>query len=388
MADDLTAKAASPTRRTGRRLPRISFLSAATVVVAVAAAALGGYLLIAEDPLGGEPVARVKVAVSSPAGGGDDEPRQDAASAMRSSLDPDMQDDGRPLPDTIGAGLVIRDPESLSVVGGPSAGSDMVVPALVESSPYGPLPTVAPDGLRPAVAYGRAGAAPAGGKPRIAIVVTGMGLSTTATESAIAELPADVTFAFAPYGREVERLVARARQDGHEIMLQVPLEPYDYPDNDPGPHTLLTGLSAEQNRDRLHWVMSRFGGYVGVTNYMGGRFTASEETLRPVLGELRDRGLVYADDGSSTRSLAPDIARDIALPFAQADLMIDAEPDRESVRAALEELRERAMGEGLAIGMASGLPASIEEIARWSSSLEEAGIQLVPITAAVSGGET
>ena len=51
-------------------------------------------------------------------------------------------------------------------------------------------------------------------------------------------------------------------------LAQVPMEPYDYPDNDPGPQTLLTSLGAEQNVDRLHWHLSRFQGYVGIANFM------------------------------------------------------------------------------------------------------------------------
>ena len=34
-------------------------------------------------------------------------------------------------------------------------------------------------------------------------------------------------------------MVARAREAGHEVLLEVPMEPFDYPDNDPGPQTLL-----------------------------------------------------------------------------------------------------------------------------------------------------
>ena len=113
-----------------------------------------------------------------------------------------------------------------------------------------------------------------------------------------------MTFAFAPYGTDLERWVTRARGEGHEVLLQVAMEPFDYPDNDPGPQTLLTSLSAEQNIDRLHWFMSRFQGYVGVANFMGTRFTATEQALSPVLREVAKRGLIYFDDGSSPRSLA------------------------------------------------------------------------------------
>ena len=105
------------------------------------------------------------------------------------------------------------------------------------------------------------------------------------------------------------------------MLLQAPMEPFDYPDNDPGPQTLLTSLSADQNIDRLHWLMSRFQGYVGIVNYMGARFTATEQALAPVLKEAAQRGLIYVDDGSSPRSLAGQIAGANNLPFAKAEVV-------------------------------------------------------------------
>ena len=116
--------------------------------------------------------------------------------------------------------------------------------------------------------------------PRIALIVGGLGVSASATADAIAKLPGAVTLGFVPYGTDVAALAARARDGGHEILLQVPMEPFDYPDNDPGPQTLLTSLTPQQNIDRLYWLMSRFQGYVGLTNTMGARFTASEPCVR------------------------------------------------------------------------------------------------------------
>ena len=168
----------------------------------------------------------------------------------------------------------------------------------------------------------------------------------------------------------------------------MPLEPYDYPDNDPGPHTLLTGLSVDQNRDRLHWVMSRFTGYVGIVNYMGARFTASDQSLRPMLGELRDRGLIYVDDGSSSRSVAGRIASEVGLPFAKADIVVDAVPARADIDAQLARLEDIARQKGVAVGVASGLPIAIDAIDAWADGLQGKGIVLIPASAAASGGET
>jgi uncharacterized protein len=160
---------------------------------------------------------------------------------------------------------------------------------LVETTPQGPIPKIAANGMRPAEAYAQP-VRPIPGRPdapRIALVVGGLGVSANITGDAISKLPGAVTLAFMPYSYDVDHLAGRARRAGHEILLQAPMEPFNYPDNDSGPQTLLTTLSAEQNLERLYWLMSRFQGYVGITGAMGARFTASEQAFRADLARNR-----------------------------------------------------------------------------------------------------
>ena len=147
--------------------------------------------------------------------------------------------------------------------------------------------------------------------------------SPTGTTSAIQTLPGPVTLAFAPYGKNLGAAVGTARATGHEILLEVPLEPFDYPDSDPGPDTLLTGQAPRDNLDKLYNVMGKFGGYVGIINHMGARFTASAQDFGPVMEELGARGLGYVDDGSSNRSVAPQLAAANQVEFGKADLALD-----------------------------------------------------------------
>lgn len=254
---------------------------------------------------------------------------------------------------------------------------------LLERSSHGAIPRMAPDGARPADVYARPLKPLPGRKngPRIAIVLAGLGVSASATEQAIEKLPGPVTLAFKPYGSDVDRLATRARADGHEVLLQVPMEPFDYPDNDPGPQTLLTSLNGEQNRDRLHWLMSRFQGYVGIANFMGARFTASEPSMVPLLKETAKRGLIYVDDGSSPRSLAGQIAGANNLPFVKAEIALDAVPTPSHIDRALTRLEAMAREYGTAVGIASVQPASVERIARWAKAAESRGFVLVPISA-------
>ncbi|HHY51386.1 MAG TPA: divergent polysaccharide deacetylase family protein, partial [Alphaproteobacteria bacterium] len=225
------------------------------------------------------------------------------------------------------------------------------------------------------------GPAAAAGRPLVAIVVTGLGISVNGTLDAIARLPDAVTLAFAPYGKTLERTVGAARAEGHEIFLEVPLEPFDYPDNDPGPDTLLTGQAPRDNMDRLYRVMGKFAGYAGLINNMGARFTASGADFGPMMEELGARGLAYLDDGSSNRSLAPPLAEANGVPFARVDLMIDASPVRAAILAQLTALEDTARQQGRAIGLATALPVSVEAIAEWARAAEERGILLVPVSA-------
>jgi len=243
---------------------------------------------------------------------------------------------------------------------------------------------MASDGLKPFTAYAaEADRAKAAKMPVVAIVVGGLGVGAAKTTDAIMKLPAAVTLAFTPYGSDPTKLAERARAQRHEILLQIPMEPYDYPDNDPGPQTLLTTLAPEQNLDRLYWHLSRFQGYAGIANFMGARFTVTDAVMQPIVREASKRGLGYFDDGTALRSVAPSLAAGQAMPFAKADISIDAVPTAVEIDRALSKLEALAKERGLAVGVASALPISIERIGVWTKALESHGIMLVPLTTAM-----
>jgi hypothetical protein len=252
-----------------------------------------------------------------------------------------------------------------------------------EITPHGPIPKIAADGTRPADAFARP-VQPLPGRPdapRIALIVGGLGVSGNVTNDAIAKLPGAVTLGFVPYGSDAQALVARARKSGHEVLLGVPMEPFDYPDNDPGPQTLLTSLTPQQNIDRLYWLMSRFQGYVGLINTMGARFTGSEPSFGPILREIAKRGMIFVDDGSNPRSVSARISSANNLPFARADVVLDSVPTPDEIDHALGRLEILAREHTIAVGIAAALPVSIDHIAKWAKAAESRGLLLVPITA-------
>jgi uncharacterized protein len=265
---------------------------------------------------------------------------------------------------------------------------EVPLPELVEESQYGPLPKIAPDGRRPIDMYARpsryaSAAAAASAPPRVAILVTGLGLPGGPTSDVIEGLPAPISVAYGAYGRNLQDGVISARADGHEVLLQIPLEPNNYPTEDPGPHTLLTSLPPEENMKRLQWLMSRYTGYVGVTNHMGAKFESATDSLVPVFEELKRRGLLYVDDGSTQESPASKAAAAIGLDYSLVTVQIDGGQSAAEIEKQLAKLEEAAKQQGTAIGVVRLKPAAAKQLAAWASKLEGKGLVLVPVSAAV-----
>lgn len=253
---------------------------------------------------------------------------------------------------------------------------------LIEKTPEGNLPIVGPDGLRPMEQYARPWSGARG--TRIAIVVGGLGLSQTGTQTAINTLPPEVTLAFAATGNSLPRWMQQARRNGHEILVQLPMESFDYPSNNPGPSTLVTDATVKENIANLHEAMGKITNYTGVMNYLGGRFLSDANALEPVLRDIAGRGLLFLDDGSSAQSLTEKIAKPLQLPHGFADLTLDTQLDKLEILKKLDELERVAQRKGFAIGSASAFDESIEAIQQWVGEAGNRGIEIVGVSALVN----
>ncbi|BCH57821.1 hypothetical protein RvVAR0630_04450 [Agrobacterium vitis] len=277
-----------------------------------------------------------------------------------------------------------RDGSGPALVATPHVGQDARVatmpnPDLLEDSPEGKIPVTGRDGLRPVEQYARPWSGAHG--TRVAIVVSGLGLSQTGTQRAIKHLPEQVTLAFAASGNSLSRWMQEARRGGHEILLQVPLEPVGYPANDPGRGTLQVGRAASDNLRDLHKAMASMTNYTGLMNYMGGRFLSDSGAMDPVMRDIAARGLLFLDDGSSARSLTATFAKAMNMPFSVADLQLDDQIQEQAILKRLDELERIARRNGSAIGVASAFDESVNAIAKWAEGAKARGIEIVGVSA-------
>lgn len=237
--------------------------------------------------------------------------------------------------------------------------------------PSGPLPVIAPNGKTPSEAYARPFTP--NGRPKVALVIGGLGLNAAATRQAIETLPPEITLSFVPYADGLQGWIDLARAAGHEVLLEAPMEPHDYPENDPGPYTLLADAPGPETVKKLEWVLSRATGYFGVTNYLGSRFMTSDAGMTAFLGALRGRGLAFVDDGQA--------AGRGGAGRASALRIIDEQLSGEAIDQQLLAVEAGALQHGQALGSGFAYPVTLSQVAKWAESVESRGYQLAPASA-------
>ncbi|WP_209016928.1 divergent polysaccharide deacetylase family protein [Roseibium aggregatum] len=377
-SEDLTA----PLGMGKRRLVRLPFGLIGAGLLSVLATTILVWIVVVDDPYGGEPVAVLPLdAIVEGVTSQDIEVVE-----IRPGIGEDLGPNLRP-----GSDKDLLGPRYEMVQRPDGRGPEEPVTELsinpdtrvIERTDVGFLPKISDAGVRPLDAYSRPVVREFTSIPKIAVIVNGLGLSETGTQNAIDRLPPDVTFALAPYGQDLDLWMQQARTKGHELLLQLPLEPFDFPDNDPGPHTLLVSLRPDEMVNRLSFLLTRATNYVGTIADMGARFTSTKPSMDFLLGKLKERGLMFIDNGTSSRSIASEAANESRTPFSGVDVVLDEVPKEDSIDAKLLQLEGVARTRGVAVAAGSALPVTVRQLEKWVRDLEERGLQLVPISATI-----
>jgi len=293
-------------------------------------------------------------------------------------------------------GVRIIDVSKLPAAPSPEIGKDMPTadsqalpkapfPDLVEKSSFGPLPKRGRKGRAPWLAYARP-VPPAvlkSSRPKLAVIVADLGLNRKLTDEATLFLPPEVTLAFVPRAPDLKAQTGKARQQGHEFLLQVPMEPWGLSSDAAQPDMLLTTLPPQENLRRLRRILARAPGHVGILTYAGQKFLKTGEALSPVLHELKKRGLLAVDDGATADSLLSSLGLVVGAPVLRADVRILLETKEAPIRARLEEARKLAMRQGHALLVVSVGRAALNVLETWLTAMQndDTGPLLVPASA-------
>ncbi len=217
---------------------------------------------------------------------------------------------------------------------------------------------------------------------KIALIMTDLGLARQTDDRAINDMPAAVTLAFSPYGKYSKDSSASARKDGHKIVALVPMEPVNYPKEDPGTLALLSRNSADQNQRNLTRIFGNVPQADGAMNFMGSRFLAAESNADLVIKTTQGRKIVFVDTPSGGKSMAKAVARARGADIATVDIYIDDNASENDIRAQLGELERISRQRGIAVGVVHPFPLTFALLDNWLPTLESRNLSLVDVRAA------
>ena len=253
---------------------------------------------------------------------------------------------------------------------------------LREKLSIGILPIISPDGTKPWRHYSKPYTHESN-HPMIAIVVTGLGQNKNMTTNAI-NLPENISLSFSPYAKDVTTWSNSARAKGHEVLLDLPLEPTNYPASDPGPQGLLIGNSSEENAIRLRWNFGRIQGYIGFTSPTNESFSQNDNIFKLLLDQINARGLMLAMPHEPAHKESIQLLDNSKIAYNFADTILDEELSSEAIQMRLTALEKIAAKRGYAVGYTRAIPITMSELEKWSTKLEENGYILVPLSHIVS----
>lgn len=220
---------------------------------------------------------------------------------------------------------------------------------------------------------------------RIAVIVDGLGGRRDVFE-ALRSIGAPVAVAVLP-GLPLSAAIGReARQAGMELLLDLPLEPYRYPEADPGPGALLMTTAPERLGREVAAHLAVLPGAAGVTTHMGSRMSEDRARMRAVLEPVAARGLYFLDAFTSNRSVGYAEAARLGMRAGRRQLLIDPGGGEAAARSGLEAASRLALARGRCVVLAHAHPLTAallhESVSRWRA----AGLRVAPPSEVIDGG--
>jgi polysaccharide deacetylase 2 family uncharacterized protein YibQ len=249
---------------------------------------------------------------------------------------------------------------------------------LIEQTPAGPLPRVDANGCMPWLANAAAFNYRET-RPRVGVVLLGLGRDAALTQRAIDMLPPRISLGFAPDAPFLDRWIDRARTRGHEALVILPVQPADKPPDTTLP-PLRADLTAAENVRRLQAVLARAGsGYIGVVLPTPTPLSSTDAALRPVLKELADRGLLVLETFRTGR-MVYQVSKELGLAYSADAGWIDRKAEAAEIVANLSALEEFVGRNRFALAVATAQRETVERLIVWSKDVESRGLVLAPVT--------
>jgi polysaccharide deacetylase 2 family uncharacterized protein YibQ len=222
-------------------------------------------------------------------------------------------------------------------------------------------------------------APPPPGAPRVAIIVDELGGRRDVFDT-LREIRRPLTVAVQP-ALPLSAAIARdAVRSGMEVLLDLPMEPYRYPELDPGPGVLLMSMPPAEIQQMVGAHLATVAPAIGVINRMGSRLTEDRPRMRAMLEVLAKRRLFLVDAYTSSQSVAYDEARGAGVRAARRQILVDHAAGEAGDRARWDEVAGWAERRGEVTVVVHDHPLTVRLLKEYVPRWEARGLRLVPVS--------
>lgn len=223
----------------------------------------------------------------------------------------------------------------------------------------------------------------AGGK--VAIIIDDLGSNLKVIHELLA-IDAPIAFSILPYGSHSADMAEIAHRAGREVILHLPMEPHNFPEENPGEGALFLQMDDGELVKQIEMDLEAIPHIRGVNNHMGSRFMENEAKLSVIMQRIKEKKLFFVDSMTTTHSTGQHVAEKLRVPFAVRKIFIDNGHDFDDTYNRLINIMGRKNNGKpepmLLIGHPH--PGTIRALRKSIPLLKEKKIEIVPVSDIIS----
>ncbi len=224
---------------------------------------------------------------------------------------------------------------------------------------------------------------PAATETRVAIVLFGLADDATSANALLSRAEPFAVIAPA-IGDERDPLLKLARDRRRELVLQIPMEPEDYPRANPGPGTMLVNMTPGRIEKMTREYLGLADDVAAVANLQGSFAAQDGPFMTAFYHELKHEGVPFLHLAPPPRSVARTLAANLGVAYDEPDAILDDEARASTTKSldrAWEALLERTKGRRQAVVLLRATPTAVKWVQATFVAKKLAGeARIVPLS--------
>ncbi|MFW6172327.1 MAG: divergent polysaccharide deacetylase family protein [Elusimicrobiota bacterium] len=213
----------------------------------------------------------------------------------------------------------------------------------------------------------------------IALIVDDVGYKKQIKE--FIELDIPITYSILPGLPYSKFFAEKFKTSNIPYLLHMPMEPYGYPEKDPGKIALFTDMSKTEISRMIEKALKSVPGARGINNHMGSKFTSDKKSVKKMLDILKKKELFFIDSSTSKDSVGYKMAKQYNVPTQLNNMFLDNKDSYDYITDRLKKLKKTASKNNLTVVICHATRKNISKaLKEYIPEIKKQGIEFVPVS--------